>query len=68
MYWQLVLPEETATTRISPHCENEHLRSVNGLWLCKYSNQTVLWSLLDIIDASAALIARRERNTVIAPF
>jgi hypothetical protein len=67
MYWQLLLVKETATWS-SPHSGNERQHSVNDLWLCKYGNYTVLWSLLGIINVLAAFIGNRDSTTVIAPF
>jgi len=67
MYWQFVLAKEIAT-QLSPHSDNEHQQSVNDLWLCKYSNYTVVWSLLGIIDELAAFIGKRKSHTVITPF
>jgi hypothetical protein len=67
MYWQLVLVKKTATWS-SPHSGNERERSVNNLWLCKYGNPTVLWSLLGLINVLAAFICKRDSNTVIATF
>jgi len=58
MYWQLLFAKETAT-RSSPHSGNERQCSVNDLWLCKYGNYTVLWSLLGIIDGLAPFIGKK---------
>jgi hypothetical protein len=57
MYCHRLFVKQTAT-RSSPHSENERQRSVNDLWLCKYGNQKVLWSLLGIIEVLAAFMGK----------
>jgi len=48
--------------------QNERQQSIKDLWVCKYSNYTVIWSPLCITDVLAASIGKSESNTVIAPF
>jgi len=48
--------------------QNEHQRSVNDFWFWKYGNYTVIWSLLCITDALAALLGKRDSNMLTAPF
>lgn len=47
---------------------NECQRSVNDLWFCKYYNYTVHWLMLCITNELAAIIGKRDNNTVTTPF
>jgi len=67
MYWQHLYVKNTVTGSLPPS-ENERQWSVNDFRFCKYGNCIVIWSLLGITYVLAALIGKRDSNTVTAPF